>query len=363
MSRVFVETGPTGTQLGVEAVWAQLRAGAVVVGHGPIGTQMAGEYDRPHEYFGFHNAVGTPHGQNLLRQVHDAYVESGAVVVEAGTWGPAPGIITEENLSEIASIKRKEHRIAQEAADAAYGNDSVARAVVDTVRPVLDCYKPTPDGVDIDTYHDLQARAYAEAGSPGVILQTFSSLREIRSAVEAFRRHKVRILGISAYVVSDGPDTGSVSLPGSVDANGVQRKDSLLEVAQIARENDALVGVSCVTPLDGVTAIDMLLNRTDGDLGLYISLNGLSNDPHDPEHAARPHEELAYEAESEDRGNVHVFRGANRAILEHVRAAKLGNPARHIGAVISSCCFSTPARIGEIGKMVDEVFSTGNVLA
>lgn len=318
------EAAPAGA-LSIDLFLQDLDRQGIILGAGPTGTELPPGADKgDYPALGKHNIALTDSG--ALRNVHLGYFEAGTVLGEAYTWANLHDERQKVDKDVLVGVVRAERQAVQDAANESYARTGIPRYVVDTVRPVGDCYKPTPGpdvlgDDDLARLHSEQADIFAEAGSQAVLLQTFPSIREIKAAVSAFKGKNIRIVGISAYAVL-GED-GVVRLPGG---------EPLAEVAKIASENGALIGINCVTPDAGAAAVEQLIDQTEGDLRLYVGLNGLPK-----EYVGKSDEELAEIAAQPS--SREILAGAYRCIVAAVQHART---ARRVGAVLASCCFTGP---------------------
>ena len=312
-----------------------LATGRLIVGQGPVGTEVPDEYSHgPYPPIGRHNITQTQRGEEVLGQIHDTYNLAGAAeVLESYTWGLLHGVLDDEELPRDLGnqLKSRARAAALGAATRAYQRTGVLPFVLDTARTAVDChrhdYPAKLSDSELDRAHASQAGAFAAAGSRGVLLQTFQSLREMEVAKRAFDAAGVPILGVSAYCRRT-PD--GLLLPSG---------DKLTSVATFAEDNGLWVGANCVTPVDGVAAIREFISLTKGGVPLYVALNGLNTDPASE---TRTDAELREEV-------VHGRPDLEQAYTEIVQTVcEMGKA----GIILASCCFTGPGITRTIANIV-----------
>jgi len=119
----------------------------------------------------------------LVQEVHEAYVQAGAEIVETNTFGANPVKLSSYGLEEqTEEINRASVAIARRAAN--------GRAfVVGAIGPLgirLEPWGPTAREEAIALF-TRQARGLLEGGVDGFILETFSDLNELEAAFRAVR--------------------------------------------------------------------------------------------------------------------------------------------------------------------------------
>ena len=164
----------------MEDILSRLHGGRAIVADGAIGTML--------------QAAGLPTGKSPeawlmenpdpLRSLHRAYVEAGADLILACTFGATRTRLERAGLAaRVAEVNRRAVEIAREAAgDRVY--------VAGDVGPLGELLAPLgriayPQAVEI---YAEQAAALAEAGVDVLYIETMSDLNEVKAAVEGLRQ-------------------------------------------------------------------------------------------------------------------------------------------------------------------------------
>ena len=119
----------------------------------------------------------------LVREVHAAYVQAGAEVLETNTFGANPVKLGHYGLAEqTAAINRRAAELAREAAA---GHASVLGAI----GPLGIRLEPFGQTSRVEAFEHFKAQALGllEGGVDGFILETFSVVEEIHEALRAVR--------------------------------------------------------------------------------------------------------------------------------------------------------------------------------
>lgn len=160
---------------------SQLAKGRVLILDGAMGTMLQARGLPP---------GSCPESWNLSRpqtvqEIHRAYLEAGATVIQTNTFGGNYYKLKEYGLeSQVAAINRAAVQLAREAA--------AGRALVAlSMGPTGLLGKPFGPATFDDFYRAFaeQAEAAAEAGADLISIETMSDLMEIRAAVIAVRQH------------------------------------------------------------------------------------------------------------------------------------------------------------------------------
>src|ERR687898_1187892 len=182
----------------------------------------------------------------LVQEVHEAYVQAGAEILETNTFGANPVKLSSHGLDdETESINRTAVAIARRAAN--------GRAlVVGAIGPLgirLEPWGPTAREEAI-AFFSRQARGLLEGEVDGFILETFSDLNEIEAALCAVK--PLSDLPIIAQMTV-GQD-GNTSYGTSVET-----------IASRLTELGAdVIGLNCsVGPAAMLDAIERMVERTD----------------------------------------------------------------------------------------------------
>jgi methionine synthase / methylenetetrahydrofolate reductase(NADPH) len=185
----------------------------------------------------------------LVQEVHEAYVQAGAEIIETNTFGANPVKLSSYGLEEqTEEINRASVAIARRAAN--------GRAfVVGAIGPLgirLEPWGPTAREEAIALF-TRQARGLLEGGVDGFILETFSDLNELEAAFRAIR-------GLAEFPViaqmTVGQD-GSTSYGTGVETIATK-------LAELGAD---VVGLNCsVGPAAMLDAIERMVELTDRPL-------------------------------------------------------------------------------------------------
>src|SRR4051794_920677 len=119
----------------------------------------------------------------LVREVHQAYVEAGAEILETNTFGANPVKLSSHGLDDQTElINRSAVEIARQAA----GNRALVVGAIGPLGIRLEPWGPTARGEAIALF-SRQARGLLEGEVDGFILETFSDINELEAALCAVR--------------------------------------------------------------------------------------------------------------------------------------------------------------------------------
>ena len=205
----------------------------------------------------------------LVRRIHEEYVEAGAELLETNTFGANPVKLSAYGLEDrTAEINRAAARLALESA----GDRAFVLGAVGPLGVRLEPWGPT--AVDeAEAFFRTQMEALVEAGVHGLILETFSDVSEVETAIRTARA----VTGLPVFAQVTIGDGGSTAF--GTDAS---------EAARRMRDAGAdVVGLNCsVGPagmLDGMEAMaeaveiplsampNAGLPRTVGDRKMYLA--------------------------------------------------------------------------------------------
>ncbi len=181
----------------------------------------------------------------LVSQIHREYVEAGADVIETNTFGANRIMLRPYGLSEKAeAINRQAVRLAREAAgDSVY----VAVAVGPCIRP--DQIMLEEHVAEVEASFAEQISAVASEGVDLVVLETFTSLKELQLAARTARRHGLPVL--ASFVLNERGETA------------VGTSAETMTQALSADPNVDAVGINCGTGPAGVfDALQVVLPLT-----------------------------------------------------------------------------------------------------
>jgi S-methylmethionine-dependent homocysteine/selenocysteine methylase len=139
---------------------------------GPLGTELAAR-GVPTPLPGWSAGALRSH-PDVIRDIHRAYAEAGAMVHTANTFRTQPRYFADdwEELTNLAV------RLAREGVDAAGGQ------VAGSISPLADCYRPDLSPQDPRPEHRLMAGCLADAGVDLLLVETFPHAGEALSALQ-----------------------------------------------------------------------------------------------------------------------------------------------------------------------------------
>ena len=131
---------------------------------------------------------------DVIRQIHDAYLEAGADAIETDTFTASRLKLDEYGLGEhVAQINRDAARIAREACDA-FSTPDRPRFVAGSMGPTGMLVSSSDPSLSKITFEELaqiygeQARHLVEGGADLLILETMQDLLELKAAVAGITR-------------------------------------------------------------------------------------------------------------------------------------------------------------------------------
>jgi 5-methyltetrahydrofolate--homocysteine methyltransferase len=161
----------------------------VVVIDGAMGTQIhAADLELERDFLGLENCCEilnetTP---DVIRGIHERFFEAGCDAVETNTFGAAPLVLSEFDIQDKAhELNVAAAKIAREAADK-YSTPEQPRFVLGSMGPGTKL--PTLGHTDYDTLHEsylVQARALAEGGVDGFLIETCQDPLQVKAALWA----------------------------------------------------------------------------------------------------------------------------------------------------------------------------------
>jgi homocysteine S-methyltransferase len=153
---------------------------AIVVFDGAMGTMLYSKGVFINQCYDELNA----RAPELVRDVHRAYVEAGAEVIETNSFGANRAKLTQYGLdAQVAELNRAAARVAREAA----ADRALVAGAVGPLGVRLEPYGPTSKDEACALFAE-QMTALAEGGVDLFILETFSDLEEMEQAIRAARR-------------------------------------------------------------------------------------------------------------------------------------------------------------------------------
>lgn len=180
-----------------------------------------------------------------VREVHGAYLDAGADVLETNTFAANRFRLSPHGLEEqVAEINRAGVEIAREVA----GADAWVAGAMGPLGVRIEPFGPIAKSEAREVFAE-QALALAEAGVDLFVLETFAHLPELVEAVHAVRS------------VSDLPIVAQVAVgAGGVTREGVKSADAATALATAGAD---VVGVNCSDALSALASLQGMRNATD----------------------------------------------------------------------------------------------------
>ena len=181
----------------------------------------------------------------LVRQVHMAYADVGADVLETNTFGANRVKLTKYGFGEqTAAINFESARIAREAA----GDSLYVAGAVGPLGIRIEPWGPTSI-TEAEEFFREQAEALVRGGANLFVLETFSDLNEIAAAIRAARS------------VSDVPIIASMTIED--DGNSLEGTAPEVFAAKLDAWGADVVGVNCsVGPAAMLMAVERMAEAT-----------------------------------------------------------------------------------------------------
>jgi homocysteine S-methyltransferase len=182
----------------------------------------------------------------LVQEVHEAYVQAGAEILETNTFGANPVKLSSHGLDdETEAINRAAAVLARTAA--------ASRAlVVGAIGPLgirLEPWGPTAREEAIG-FFSRQVRGLLDGGTDGFILETFSDLNELEAALCAVK------------AMSDLPVLAQMTV--TQDGNTSYGTDVETIASRLTELGADVIGLNCsVGPAAMLDAIERMVERTD----------------------------------------------------------------------------------------------------
>jgi homocysteine S-methyltransferase len=258
----------------------------------------------------------------LIQQIHSEYISAGAQIIETNTFGANRARLETHNLGErVREINFRAVRLAREAREIAGQPVFVAGAVGPSGRPL--------QAPDTQRLHELrsifreQIEALQEGGVDLLVLETFSSLAELRQAV------------LAAKEVGGLPIVAQMSF--YEDGHTLSGQSAVRVAAVLGDLGVDVIGANCsVGPIATLDALQEMITATK-------DLDG-STDTASPLFSAQPNAGLPTRI-----GNRFFYVATPDYCADYaVRFAQAG--VRLIGG----CCGTTPHHIAAMRKALDE---------
>lgn len=243
-----------------------------------------------------------------VRAVHASYVRAGADAVTANTFRTQERCLVRGDAGGRASeLTRLAVGLARQAAEAA----ERPVAVLGSAPPLEDCFAPerVPPDAELEAEHGAHARALAEAGVDGVLIETMNCIREARAALRA--AHAAGLPAIVSFVCWRG-------------ARLLSGEPLEAAIAALAAEQPVALAVNCLPGSNTEPCLDPLA-QAGVPFGFYPNLGAPLDEPSDA--AVVRHAEALTPERLATLASHWVARGAT---------------------LVGGCCGTTPAHIAAL---------------
>src|SRR6478672_467753 len=185
----------------------------------------------------------------LVREVHEAYVQAGAEILETNTFGANPVKLSSHGLDEQTElINRSAVALARQAA----GQRALVVGAIGPLGIRLEPWGPTAREEAIG-FFSRQVRGLLEGGTDGFILETFSDLNELEAALCAVK------------ALCDLPVLAQMTV--SQDGTTSYGTDVETIASRLTELGADVIGLNCsVGPAAMLDAIERMADRTDRPL-------------------------------------------------------------------------------------------------
>ena len=248
---------------------------------------------------------------DVILDVHRAYLEAGADIIETDSFGGTRIVLGEYRLEkEAAALNRKAAELARRAADE-YSTPDRPRFVAGSIGPTTKAISVT-GGVTFDELRENfyeQAKALMEGGADILLVETSQDTRNIKAALLGIARAK-RELGYDVPVMV----SGTIEPMGSMLAG--QTADALW--SSISQADLLSVGLNCATGPEFMTDhIRTLSEIASTRISCYPNA-GLPKD--DGSYPETPESLTAQLARFVDHGWINIIGGCCGTTPAHIRA-------------------------------------------
>lgn len=252
---------------------------------------------------------------DALREVHASYLRAGAEAITTNTFRSNARAIAKSNQPlDWQSLTRTAVRIAREARDSVNAH----ALVLGSVAPVEDCYEPhrAPDEATAGREHAMMIETLLDAGVDAILLETFGTVRETRSAIRAARQlapHRWMLSVLPKHGGRAGELFSGESMEPLIDQCG----------GAIA------IGINCLPADEVVPHLDWLRGRIPSDVRLLAYANT---------------------ARCDAPGRWSETHATDPAVYAQHAARWLDAGA----TIIGSCCGTTPAHTRALRALIDQ---------
>jgi 5-methyltetrahydrofolate--homocysteine methyltransferase len=254
---------------------------------------------------------------DVVLDIHRAYFEAGADIVETDTFGGTPIVLAEYDLAGAAfDLNREAARLARQAAEE-FSSDARPRFVAGSMGPTTKAITVT-GGVTFDQLREAfhaQARALMEGGADILLLETCQDTRNVKAAIAAIHMVEGELgVRIPLMISCTIEPTGTMLAGQAADAFWVS----------VAHAAPLSIGLNCATGPEFMTDHLRALHE--------LAASRISCYPN----AGLPDEEGRYRETPETLSRQ----------LERFAANGWLN-------IVGGCCGTTPAHIRAIARMVE----------
>jgi methionine synthase I (cobalamin-dependent) len=292
-----------------EPLRLRLREGAPLLLDSAMGTEL--ERRGVESHLPLWSARALMEAPEVVLAIHRENVAAGADVLTANTFRTHRRTLAKEGLDKRASeLTGKAVELAREACWRA----ERPIFVVGSLSPLEDCYRPdlVPGPGDLEQEHREQARALADAGVDGILVETQNSIGELVRAARAARETGLPVI---ASMVTDG------------EGYLLSRDRVAMAVEALLAERVDAIGVNCVPARRLWEDLRQVAERApDSPLVAYGNLGP----PTDPE-------------------GLHFTDEIEPEEYAHLAADWLALGARIVGG----CCGTTAAHTAAMRRLID----------
>jgi homocysteine S-methyltransferase len=246
---------------------------------------------------------------DLLREIHEEYIQAGATIITANTFRTHPRAHQASGLS-ARDLTQRAINIARQARK----NCNLFTQIAASIAPVEDCFRPELSPIDTDALvqeHSEFIKWLVEDGADILLIETMSTLREAKAALQA------------AQAISNLPVIVSVVLK---DAHTLLDGTVLSTAVEYLASAD-MVSINC-TPLD-------VLNQASAEFASLAKLSGIQFGFYPNASKRRSDGSWALAASSDD-----------EIAQSSLHWVELG------ASLVGSCCGTTPATTKAISEMI-----------
>ena len=246
----------------------------------------------------------------LVQEIHEAYLDAGAEVIETNTFGANPLKLKPYGLADqTAAINEAAASLAVKVA----GDDAAVAGAIGPLGIRIEPFGPTGRDEAVGLFR-TQVKGLVAGGVTGFILETFSDLEELEAAIEAVRSQSDLPI-IAQMTVEDAGETAY-----GTDVKTITRRLS-------SREVD-VIGLNCsVGPAAMLEAIERMAHNTSKPI------------------SAQPNAGFPREI-----GDRKIYLASPEYMATYAKMM-IEAGARFVGG----CCGTTPEHIKEISKFVVSV--------